>query len=83
MKVVVIMGSVSDEGHSLKITKKLDEYGIEWEQHAASAHKEPRKVLEILDKNSDFQTREYSSTNIIKQKEKKSIFQNIKKKLRA
>ena len=39
MKVVVIMGSVSDEGHSLKITKKLDEYGIEWEQHAASAHK--------------------------------------------
>jgi hypothetical protein len=38
------------------------------------------KVLEILDKNSDFQTREYSSTNIIKQKEKKNIFQNIKKK---
>ena len=50
MKVVVIMGSVSDEGHSLKITKKLDEYGIEWEQHAASAHKEPRKVLEILER---------------------------------
>ncbi len=38
------------------------------------------KVLEILDKNSDFQTREYSSTNIIKQKEKKNIFQNRKKK---
>ncbi len=53
MKVVIIMGSVSDEPHSLKITKKLDEYGIAWEQHAASAHKEPRKVLEILDNNID------------------------------
>ena len=55
MKVVIIMGSVSDEGHSLKITKKLDEYGIEWEQHAASAHKEPRKVLEILEQNKNEQ----------------------------
>ena len=51
MKVVIIMGSVSDKPHSLKITNKLDEYGIEWEQHAASAHKEPRKVLDILDNN--------------------------------
>ena len=51
MKVVIIMGSISDEPHSLKITKKLDEYGIKWEQHAASAHKEPRKVLKILDNN--------------------------------
>ena len=43
MKVVIIMGSVSDEGHSLKITKKLDEYGIEWEstllQHIKSQEK--------------------------------------------
>ena len=31
MKVVIIMGSVSDEPHSLKITKKLDEYGIKWD----------------------------------------------------
>jgi Phosphoribosylcarboxyaminoimidazole (NCAIR) mutase len=53
MKVVIIMGSVSDEGPSLKITKKLDEYGIEWEQPAASAHKEPRKVLEILEQNKN------------------------------
>jgi len=51
MKVVIIMGSVSDKPHSLKITNKLDEYGIEWEQYAASAHKEPRKVLDILDNN--------------------------------
>ena len=50
MKTVIIMGSTSDEPHAKKITDKLDEYGISWEQHAASAHKEPLKVLEILKK---------------------------------
>ena len=43
----------SDEPHSKKITDNLDEYGISWEQHAASAHKQPLKVLEILDANKD------------------------------
>jgi 5-(carboxyamino)imidazole ribonucleotide mutase len=52
------MGSTSDEPHAKKITDKLDEYNISWEQHAASAHKEPTKVLEILDSNS-------SESNII------------------
>jgi 5-(carboxyamino)imidazole ribonucleotide mutase len=47
------MGSTSDEPHAKKITDKLDEYGITWEQHAASAHKEPLKVLEILTANKD------------------------------
>ena len=47
------MGSTSDEPHAKKITDKLDSYGIQWEQHAASAHKDPRKVLEILDKNKN------------------------------
>ena len=47
------MGSTSDEPHAKKITDKLDAYGIQWEQHAASAHKDPRKVLEILDKNKN------------------------------
>ncbi|SVA10077.1 uncharacterized protein METZ01_LOCUS62931 [marine metagenome] len=47
------MGSTSDEPHAKKITDKLDEYNISWEQHAASAHKEPTKVLEILDSNSN------------------------------
>tara|TARA_Y100000996_G_C22336345_1_gene566657 strand:+ start:256 stop:642 length:387 start_codon:yes stop_codon:yes gene_type:complete len=51
MKAIIIMGSISDEPHAKKITKKLDEYNINWEQHAASAHKEPLKVLEILDNN--------------------------------
>ena len=48
MKAVLIMGSTSDESHAKKITNKLDDYGIAWEQHAASAHKQPLKVLEIL-----------------------------------
>ena len=42
------MGSTFDEPHAKKITDKLDDYGISWEQHAASAHKQPLKVLEIL-----------------------------------
>ena len=49
MKAVLIMGSTSDESHAKKITNKLDDYGIAWEQHAASAHKQPLKVLEILE----------------------------------
>ena len=53
MKVVIIMGSTSDEPHAKKITDGLDNYGISWEQHAASAHKQPLKVLEILNNNQD------------------------------
>ena len=53
MKTIIIMGSTSDEPHAKKITDKLDEYGIAWEQHAASAHKQPLKVLEILTANKD------------------------------
>ena len=53
MNVVIIMGSISDEPHAKKITDRLDEYGIAWEQHAASAHKNPLKVLEILEANKD------------------------------
>ena len=53
MKAVIIMGSASDEPHAKKITDKLDEYEISWEQHAASAHKQPLKVLEILNANKE------------------------------
>ena len=58
MKTIIIMGSTSDEPHAKKITDKLDEYKISWEQHAASAHKEPLKVLKILEDNKD-------NTNIV------------------
>ena len=53
MKTVIIMGSTSDEHHAKKITDKLDAFGIHWEQHAASAHKDPRKVLDIIDANKN------------------------------
>jgi len=53
MKAVIIMGSTSDEPHAKKITEKLDEYGITWEQYAASAHKQPLKVLDILTANKN------------------------------
>ena len=53
MKVVIIMGSTSDEPHAKKITDKLDEYNLKWEQHAASAHKQPKKVLDILESNEN------------------------------
>jgi len=56
MKAVLILGSSSDEGHAKKITDGLDEHGVNWEQHVASAHKQPRKVLEILDANADEQS---------------------------
>lgn len=47
-KAVLILGSSSDEGHAARITEKLDTYGIPWDRHVASAHKEPERVLEIL-----------------------------------
>ena len=53
MKAIIIMGSISDEPHAKKITDKLDEYAIKWEQHVASAHKQPLKVLEVLENNKD------------------------------
>jgi 5-(carboxyamino)imidazole ribonucleotide mutase len=53
MKAVLILGSTSDEDHAKKITDGLDEHGVKWEQHVASAHKQPRKVLEILDANQE------------------------------
>ena len=53
MKVVIIMGSTSDEPHAKKITDNLDAMSIEWEQHAASAHKQPKEVLKILEDNAN------------------------------
>ena len=53
MKAIIIMGSASDEPHAKKITDNLDGYEISWEQHVASAHKQPLKVLEILNANKE------------------------------
>ena len=48
MKAVLIMGSTSDQPHADKITGTLDTLGVEHEVHAASAHKNPERVLEII-----------------------------------
>ena len=53
MKVVIIMGSASDEAHAKKITDNLDNLDINWEQFVASAHKQPLKVLKILEDNAN------------------------------
>ena len=52
MKVVLILGSNKgiDIEHAKKITDGLDENKIEWEQFSASAHKQAREALGILDK---------------------------------
>lgn len=42
------MGSTSDQKHADKITTVLDDLGVGHEVHAASAHKNPEKVLEII-----------------------------------
>ena len=51
MHVIIIMGSEKDQDHVKKITDKLDQYDINWVSHVASAHKTPKKVLEILEAN--------------------------------
>jgi len=53
MKVVIVMGSESDKDHAQKITEQLDKYGVQYNQHIASAHKVPEKVLELVEKYND------------------------------
>ncbi len=53
MKVVIIMGSASDESHAKTITDNLDNLNISWEQFVASAHKQPLEVLKILEDNAN------------------------------
>ena len=53
MKVVIIMGSASDESHAKKITDNLDNLNISWEQFVASQDKQPLEVLKILEDNAN------------------------------
>jgi len=50
MLAVIIMGSQSDAEWAKKITDKLDEYQIKHEEHVASAHKQAKEALAILEK---------------------------------
>lgn len=48
MHIVIIMGSESDRFHAEKITPKFEEEKIPYTTYAASAHKQPLRVLEII-----------------------------------
>ena len=51
MKIIIIMGSLSDKDWAIKIKKELDNWGLKSEKPiVASAHKVPEKVLEIVEK---------------------------------
>ncbi|MFH1086365.1 MAG: AIR carboxylase family protein [Chloroflexota bacterium] len=47
-RVVIIMGSKSDLEQAKPITAQLDEFGIPYALHVASAHKAARYLLDIL-----------------------------------
>ena len=53
MKAVIIMGSESDSDFAKKIITGLDEQSISHISHVASAHKQPLKVLEIINSYKD------------------------------
>lgn len=53
MKTIIISASPADAEHVKKITDKLAELDVPHEEHIASAHKEPHKLLEILDSYKD------------------------------
>jgi len=48
MKAVIIMGSESDMSFAQKIIDELEAFDIENEVNVASAHKQPLKVLEVI-----------------------------------
>ena len=51
--VVLILGSDKDADHGKKITEELNKFGIRSEQHVASAHKQAREALAILDRHKN------------------------------
>lgn len=48
-KVVIIFGSKADVDFAEPLRRVLREFGIDFEQRVASAHKAPEKVLKILE----------------------------------
>jgi len=46
--VCLVMGSRSDEGIAAKAISVMEELGLSYEVHVASAHREPEKVEEIV-----------------------------------
>ena len=48
--VVIILGSSSDLNWGKEIGKQLDEFGVSYKIHIASAHKTPEYLLQLLGK---------------------------------
>lgn len=48
MKVVIIMGSKSDQEWSDKIKEELDKWQLKYDEYIMSAHKVPEKVHELI-----------------------------------
>ncbi len=53
MKVLVVMGSKSDSHIAEKVTKVLEEFGVEHDIEVASAHRNPEKVEELARRDYD------------------------------
>jgi 5-(carboxyamino)imidazole ribonucleotide mutase len=47
-KVIILMGSKADLGHTEKMTKLLKQFGVPFQVRVASAHKVPVKALGII-----------------------------------
>ena len=51
MKTILILGSEVDQAHAAKITSELEKLEIPFEVIVASAHKNTREVLALIEKN--------------------------------
>ncbi len=51
MKAILILGSEVDRPHAAKITSELEKFEIPFEVIVASAHKNTREVLALIEKN--------------------------------
>lgn len=47
--ITIIAGSESDREMVKKVEEVLDEFGVEYESHVASAHRTPEKLKEIVE----------------------------------
>lgn len=60
MLVVIILGSPGDRPLGRRIVQALEDLGIPWRMHVASAHKTPRHLLDLLERyETGFRLRVY------------------------
>ena len=51
-QVTIVMGSASDKPTANKAEKILDKFGIEYDTFVASAHRTPKRVVDIIKKSN-------------------------------